>query len=41
MTKKIIIGALVAAIAIPTLWIGTSAYNDYRIKNCTQTSAQS
>jgi len=37
MTKKIIIGVIIAAIALPALWFGASAYNDYRIRNCTLT----
>jgi len=39
MTKKIIIGVIIAAIALPALWFGASAYNDYRIRNCTLTEA--
>jgi len=35
MSKKIIIGLIIAAIAVPALWFATSAYNDYRLRNCT------
>ena len=38
MRKKVIIGLVIAALAIPALWFGVSAYNDYRVKNCIQTS---
>jgi len=35
MSKKVITGLVIAALAIPALWFGVSAYNDYRVKNCT------
>ena len=35
MTRKVIIGIIVIAIATPALWVGVGAYNDYRLRNCT------
>ncbi len=35
MAKKVTIGIIIIAIAVPALWFGTSAYKNYRIQNCT------
>lgn len=35
--KKYLIGFAIAAVALPVIWAGSQAYNDYRMRNCTPT----
>ena len=34
MTKKLALICLAVIIALPALWFGANAYNEYRVQNC-------